>query len=130
MIASPGARIQFHIATIFTSVATDGESAKSYERAANQSSIKMRGLYRRGKIFWCAKMVVGKRIQINLGTGDQGAAVANLLATHKERDLMPIPTFAPTRENASLSIAGKHGDITAWGRHRDRIHFKIAGLIQ
>jgi integrase len=53
----------------------------------------MRGLYRRGKIFWYAKMVDGLRTQISLGTEDQGAAVAKVLAMRQQPDLLPINSY-------------------------------------
>jgi hypothetical protein len=36
---------------------------------------KIRGIYRRGNIFWYGRMVQGKRVQVSLQTTDYGEAV-------------------------------------------------------
>jgi hypothetical protein len=53
----------------------------------------MRGLYRRGKIFWYAKMVGRRRTQVSLSTEDQGQAVAKVLAMRQQPELLPMNTY-------------------------------------
>ena len=93
----------------------------------------MRGLQRRGKIYWYAKIVNGARTRISLDTEDQGEAVAKVLAMRQEPELLPINsykhevaayikeqvirgklshTFSPTRES-SLRQFGKAFKITS-----------------
>jgi integrase len=38
---------------------------------------KIKGIYRRGNIFWYGRMVKGQRVQMSLGTNDYGEAVVN-----------------------------------------------------
>jgi integrase len=38
---------------------------------------KIKGIYRRGNIFWYGRMVKGQRVQMSLGTSDYGEAVVN-----------------------------------------------------
>jgi integrase len=66
---------------------------KSYEKPTSPLPLKMRGLYRRGKIFWYSKMVEGRRTQISLSTEDQGAAVAKVLAMRQQPELLPVNTY-------------------------------------
>jgi integrase len=49
---------------------TKGLRGKGQSRAA-----KIRGIYRRGNIFWFARMESGRRIQVSLGTSDHSEAV-------------------------------------------------------
>jgi integrase len=102
--------------------------SKSYEKPTSPLALKMRGLYRRGKIFWYAKMVDGARSQTSLETEDQGEAVAKVLAMRQEPDLVPINSyikevksyikeqvirgklshmFAPTRESSLRQFGDK-----------------------
>jgi len=67
--------------------------AKSYVKPTNPLPLKMRGLYRRGKIFWYAKMVNAVRTQTSLGTEDQGEAVAKVLAMRQQPELLPVNSF-------------------------------------
>jgi hypothetical protein len=53
----------------------------------------MRGLYRRGKIFWYVKMVDGARTQLSLETEDQGHAVAKILAMSQQPYLLPVNSY-------------------------------------
>jgi hypothetical protein len=57
-------------------------------------SDKMRGLYRRGKIFWCTKMVDGARTQLSLETDRYEDAVKKLLEIRFNPTLAPVDTFA------------------------------------
>lgn len=104
-------------------------SAQSHEKKTSPLPLKMRGLYRRGKIFWYAKMVDGARLQTSLETEDQGEAVAKVLAMRQQPDLVPIDsyvkevkayikeqvirgklshTFAPTRESSLRQFGDKY----------------------
>ena len=103
------------------------KAAKSYEKPTSPLPLTMRGLYRRGKIFWYAKMVNGMRTRVSLDTEDQGEAVSKVLAMRQQPDLLPVNsydhevkayikeqvhrgklshTFAPTRQS-SLAQFGK-----------------------
>ena len=95
-------------------------------------SDKMRGLYRRGKIFWYAKMIDGARTQMSLDTNRYEDAVKKLLEIRQNPTLAPVDTFAhevrhyiraqessgrlspglaPTREQTLLNFAMRYGIV-------------------
>jgi len=51
--------------------------SKPVKRRRASGAGKIRGIYRRGNIFWFTRMEDGQRIQVSLGTSDYGEAVLN-----------------------------------------------------
>jgi len=109
--------------------------AKSYEKPTSPLLLKMRGLQRRGKIYWYAKMVNGARTRVSLGTEDQGEAVAKVQAMRQEPELLPINTydlevdtyvkdhvfrrklshsFSPTRKSSLQQLGKAFGIASPW----------------
>ena len=64
------------------------------KRGSIARSDKMRGLYRRGKIFRYTKMVDGARTQMSLETDRYEDAVKKLLEIRQNPTLAPVDTFA------------------------------------
>jgi len=54
--------------------------SKSSTGKRKSRAAKLRGIYRRGNIFWYARMENGRRTQISLGTSDYAEAVVNATA--------------------------------------------------
>jgi integrase len=48
-------------------------------RRARSQAQKIKGIYRRGNIFWYSRMENGRRVQVTLGTDDFGEAVHSML---------------------------------------------------
>ena len=48
-------------------------------RKARSQAQKIKGIYRRGNIFWDRRMENGRRVQVSLGTDDFGGAVQSML---------------------------------------------------
>ena len=63
--------------------------ANKAKRATNSRSDKMRGLYRRGKIFWYTRMIDGARTQMSLETDRYEDAVKKLLEIRQNPDARP-----------------------------------------
>jgi hypothetical protein len=59
------------------------------KKATIAQPVKMRGLYRRGKIFWYTKMVDGSRTCVSLGTEAEGDAIRQILKIRQSPDLAP-----------------------------------------
>ena len=53
----------------------------------------LRGMYRRGKIFWYAKMENGARTYLSLDTEDEGEAVRKVLEYRKNPELAPVDAY-------------------------------------
>jgi integrase len=65
---------------------------------------KIRGIYRRGNIFWYQRMVKGQRVQMSLGTNDYGEAVVKALEVRADPFLA---TADPLRSEIEAFIEHK-----------------------
>jgi integrase len=77
----------FCYSRLLQSYSSVGTAAKNMSRRKSQGG-KIRGIYLRGNTFWYGRMVAGKRLQVSLGTSDQGEAVVKALEVRADPFLM------------------------------------------